>query len=82
VVICLPLVQRFSGLNLAENDGFLRPIVIRSTTYFGREVEPLAHVVRFYGMLKIPAEYDRDTSSQNSPLFLAVSPDSLLGVCW
>jgi hypothetical protein len=51
---------------------------IRSTTSFEREVNPPAHVARFYGRLKIPAEYDRDTSSakvkdisrQFSPCFI------------
>jgi hypothetical protein len=31
-------------------------------TSVGMDIKPSAHVLRFYGMLKIPAEYDRDTS--------------------
>jgi hypothetical protein len=34
------------GSNLAKDNGFLREIKICSTTSFGGEVKPLAHVVR------------------------------------
>jgi hypothetical protein len=44
---------RFAGSNPAEDDGFLTAIKIRSTTYFGGEVKPSAHVVKFYDMFKI-----------------------------
>jgi hypothetical protein len=46
----------------AEDDGFLKAIKVRGTTSFGGEAKPSARVVRFYDMLKILAEYDRDTS--------------------
>jgi hypothetical protein len=36
-----------------QGDGFLKAIKIRSTPSFGWEVKLEAHVVRFYGMLKI-----------------------------
>jgi hypothetical protein len=39
VVACLPLHPRLAGSNLAEDDGFLRVIKIRSTTSFGGEVK-------------------------------------------
>jgi hypothetical protein len=54
------LDPRFGGANSAEEDGFLMAIKIRSTTSLGGEVNPSAHVVRFYGMLKKPAKYERD----------------------
>jgi hypothetical protein len=53
------LVPSFAGLKPAEDDGFLRAIEIRSTTFFGGEVKPSSHVAKLYGMLKIPAEYGR-----------------------
>jgi hypothetical protein len=49
------------GSDLAKNSGFLRAIKIHSMTSFIGEVKALAVAVRFYSMLKIPAEYDRDT---------------------
>jgi hypothetical protein len=59
--------HRAQGLRLtpAEDDGFLRAIRIRSTTSFGGKVKPSPHDVRFHGMLKIPVEYERNTSPQN-----------------
>jgi hypothetical protein len=57
------LGPRFEGSDTIEDDGFLKTIEIHSTTALGGGVKPSAHVVKFYGMLKIPAEYDRDTSS-------------------
>jgi hypothetical protein len=48
-------------------------------TSFGGEVKP--HVGRFYGMLRNPAEYERDISSAKFPdISRQVSPDLLLGV--
>jgi hypothetical protein len=47
------------GSNLAKDNGFLKAIKICSMTSFKGEVKPSTHVVRFYGMLKTPAEYDR-----------------------
>jgi hypothetical protein len=56
------LDPRFAGSYPAEDDGFLRMIKICSTPFFGREVRLSARVVRFYGMLKNPSEYETDTS--------------------
>jgi hypothetical protein len=53
------------GSNLAEGDGFLREIKIRIKTSLGGKYSCRYHVVRFYGMKKIPAEHVRDTSSAN-----------------
>jgi hypothetical protein len=50
------------GFKPADRDGFLRAIKIRSTTSFGVVVSRRPHAVIVYGILKIPAEYDRDTS--------------------
>jgi hypothetical protein len=47
------------GSDPAKNSGFLRAIKIHSMTSFIGEVKALAVAVRFYSMLKIPAEYDR-----------------------
>jgi hypothetical protein len=58
----LPLDPSFAGSNPAQNDGFLRETEVLSTISFREEEKPLAPVVRFYSMLKIPAEYDKDTS--------------------
>jgi hypothetical protein len=51
------LESRFTGSNLADDDGFLRAIKIRSTTYFGGEVKPavpchkiLQHVKKPYSI--------------------------------
>jgi hypothetical protein len=41
VVACLPLDPRFPVSNPAEDDGFLRVIKIRSTTFFEGEVMPM-----------------------------------------
>jgi hypothetical protein len=41
----------------------LKGYKVRNTTSLGGKIKPSAHVVRFYSMSKIPAEYDRDTSS-------------------
>jgi hypothetical protein len=67
------------GFKPAEDDRFLMAIKIRSTTSFGGEVKPSAHV-RFYGMLKNPTGM-KDTSEAK---FTAIScqdpPASLPGV--
>jgi hypothetical protein len=34
----------------------------RSMSSYGVKVNPSAQVVRFYGMLKIPSKYEKDTS--------------------
>jgi hypothetical protein len=65
---CLQLDRRFAGSDPTENEGFLRAIKIRSTPSFGWEVRRRSHVVRFYGMLKIPWGIS-DTDRQNSHSF-------------
>jgi hypothetical protein len=54
VVTVLTTDPRSTGSNLAKHDGFLRVIKILSTTSIRGEVKLVSHVVRFYGMLKIP----------------------------
>jgi hypothetical protein len=50
----LPLDPRSADSVLAEDDGFLRAIRVRSTTCFGGEVKVWSLVVSFYFMLKNP----------------------------
>jgi hypothetical protein len=70
------------GSHPAEEDGFLRAITIRSTTSFEGEVKPSAPCHKIYGTLKIPAKYDRDTSSAKfTAIFRQVLPASLPDVC-
>jgi hypothetical protein len=59
---------------------FLRAIKIRSTSSFGGEVKPSVHVVRFYGMLKIPADYVGKTSPSKRTEISRQLSASLLGV--
>jgi hypothetical protein len=67
-----------AGSNPVKDDGFLRAIKIRSTTSFGGEVKPTAHVERFYGMLKNSVVYERYISSATfTDISRQVSPDSL-----
>jgi hypothetical protein len=54
VVSVLATKPKGRGFKSGICDGFLRAIKIRSTPSFGLEVKPDVHVVRFYGMLKIP----------------------------
>jgi hypothetical protein len=60
VVACLSLDPRFAGPNPVEDDGILRAINIRSTTFFGVEVKTsvprrliLRHVKEPCGMKEI-----------------------------
>jgi hypothetical protein len=48
------LDPRFVGSKQAESSGFLKAIKINGMTSFREEVKLSAHVIRFYGMLKIP----------------------------
>jgi hypothetical protein len=59
----LAIGPKVRGFRHDRGRWILKTIEIHSTTALGGEVKPSAHVVKFYGMLKIPAEYDRDTSS-------------------
>jgi hypothetical protein len=65
-----------------EEDGLLRAIKIRSTPSFGAEVKPCALVVRFNGMLNIPAVYDRDTTLAILKNISCQISASLFGVCY
>jgi hypothetical protein len=66
VAAYLPLEPKFARSNLVKEMGFSRAIKIRSTTSSGGAVKPSVHVVRFYGMLQIPTEYERDNTSQQN----------------
>jgi hypothetical protein len=68
------------GFKPGRGHEFLRAIQIRSTTSFGWEVKPEAHVVRFYGMLKNLASYDRDATSAKFKDISHQLPASLLDV--
>jgi hypothetical protein len=70
VVVVVAMDRKFAGSDSAEGDRVLRAIKIRSTTSFGGKYSRWAHVVRFYGILKIP-QYESDTCRQNSRTFLA-----------
>jgi hypothetical protein len=61
VVSVLAVVCKVRGFKPAEDDVFLRAMNIRSAPSVSRR--PSA--VRFYSILIIPAEYDRDTSLAN-----------------
>jgi hypothetical protein len=50
------------GFQPGRGDGFLSSKKIRNTLSFGEELKP-STPNRFYGMVKNPAEYDRDTTS-------------------
>jgi hypothetical protein len=76
VVIVLTIGPKVPWFKPAEDGEFLRAIQIRSTTFFGGEVKPLA----LLGMLKIPAEHDRDTSLDNFKDIFLQLPASPLGV--
>jgi hypothetical protein len=55
VVVCLPSDAGFAGSNLAEDNGFLMAIKIRSTTSFGGEVKPSAPCRKSLRCVKEPA---------------------------
>jgi hypothetical protein len=78
--VCLPRDPSSAGANPAEDGGFLRAIKIRNMTSFGGGGGSWPHIVRFYGMLKIPAEYDRDTSLAKFKYISCQLPALLLGV--
>jgi hypothetical protein len=62
VVIVLATGTKVGDFKPIKSDGFLMAIKIRSSTSLVGEVSRRPNVIRCYGMLKIPAEYDRDTS--------------------
>jgi hypothetical protein len=53
---------RFAGSNPAEDDGFLKAMKIRGTTYFAQEVKPEGPC-KISGKLKNPSKYERDASN-------------------
>jgi hypothetical protein len=71
VVKFLPLDPRFAGSDPAEDDGFSRAIKFAARLR--------SHFMRFYNMLKIPAEYVRDILSEKSNDISHQLSDSLLG---
>jgi hypothetical protein len=72
-----PKVHRFKP---GRGDGFLMAIKIRSTPSFGGELVHRLPASRFYDMVKIPAEYYRDTTSSKFKNLSHKLPVSLLGV--
>jgi hypothetical protein len=61
VVAILSLDPTFVGSNPDEDDGFLRAIKIRSTTFFGGEVKPLVPCRKVFRYVKENYEYEIDT---------------------
>jgi hypothetical protein len=59
---CLSLQTMFADSNPDEDNGFLTAIETRSTPSFRGKWSRRSHGVKFYDILKIPAEYDRHTS--------------------
>jgi hypothetical protein len=57
VVVCLPLDPRFSGSNLAEDDGVLRAIKIPTTASFGEEVKSSIPYRKISGVLNNPTNH-------------------------
>jgi hypothetical protein len=75
------LEPRFTGSNLAEDDGFLRAIRMHSMTSFRGEVKPWPRVARSYGMLKNPVKYERYILlAKFTTISCQVYPDLLRGV--
>jgi hypothetical protein len=73
------LDPRFTGSVPAKNDGFLRVINIHGMISFREEVKPSAPCHKIYDMLKIPAEYDGDTSLAKFKDISCQLPALLLG---
>jgi hypothetical protein len=80
VVNMLAIGSMVDGFTPGRGRWNLRAIKICSTISFGREVKPLPHVVWFYGLLKIPAKYDRNASSAKFKDVSRQLSSSLLGV--
>jgi hypothetical protein len=77
----LAVGPKFAGSNPTEDDASLRQIKIRSTTSFGGKVKPLVHVIRSYGMVKIPTSMKEILRRQNLSAISSPSfPASLLDV--
>jgi hypothetical protein len=77
----LAVGPKFAGSNPTEDDASLRQIKIRSTTSFGGKVKPLVHVIRSYGVVKIPTSMEEILRWQNlAAISLPSFPASLLDV--
>jgi hypothetical protein len=63
----LPVDPRFVGSNPAEDDGFLRAIKVRSTS-FGGEVKPSV-TCKILWYVKRPLQYEGDIFRKNSRAF-------------
>jgi hypothetical protein len=63
--VCLPLDPRFAGSYPAEDDGFLRAIHIWARLPSEEKWSRRLRVVRFYSMLKIPANMKEILRRQN-----------------
>jgi hypothetical protein len=75
VVIVLAIGPKVRGFKPGRGRWILRAINIPSISFFEGKYSHRPHVVRFYGMLKNPAEYDRDSSSAKfSAISRQVSP--------
>jgi hypothetical protein len=59
-LVVIVLVIGFKVRSFRPSRMDLRAMKIHSTTSFLRAVKLSAHVLRFYGMLKNPAEYEKD----------------------
>jgi hypothetical protein len=79
VVIVLVTGPEVCGFKPGRRRWILRAIKIRRTTS-GRKKSRRPHFVKFYGMLNIPEEYDRDTASAKFKDISLQRPASLLGV--
>jgi hypothetical protein len=62
MVIVLATGPKYGGSNLAEDDEFLRTIIIRSMTSTGEEVKLSVPCRKILQHVKEPYECERDTS--------------------
>jgi hypothetical protein len=56
------LDRRFSGSNLADDDGFLREIKIHSMFSFGEEIKPSVPCCKILQHVRESYKYKKDTS--------------------
>jgi hypothetical protein len=57
-MVVLATGPKVRGFRRGQGRRIFKGDKIRTTTSFGEEVKLSAHDARFYGTLKIPAEYD------------------------
>jgi hypothetical protein len=80
-LLCLPLDPRFTGSDLAENDGFLREIKISGMSSFGGEVKSPTPTHKILQHIKNLCEVTQTLHRQNWRTFIAkFLPAVLLGV--